>query len=922
MSFQVSAFRPQLFRRRRAFALVAVIIVVAVLTIMSVAFMQSMRIDRLTARAYLNKTRAEMAAEAGVEEMIKKLEAGATRGSYATYFEHLNGQKNPAQPLLMYYPDGASIPTVVKLTSEPDPIDPSTTSLPFELNGQAITVDVQKLRDDNNQAIGGYAYWILDNSNLQPLRHYRGEDRGYLTSMNELSLTDSAGEAIETNEPQLYEIIEENIDTLPSVETLNQVIGTRPIDTALHTDFNASLLLTPEGYPRLNLRQLKDYIDGSQVEYEGFDQSMGGGYPGLSTVQGPASPRVRLIDELLDAADSDADETNNNGYLVKKAWGYGSLKWLSQRYPLDQARQIVANLIDYMDSDFIPTCDADAGSAPSSNNSPPYTSHGHVIVSTPAATVMGVEARVTTVGFDNIIQGHPFFNYLGSGIIINAGSTHANSTRILAYTVLCNPYEGNGQRWSTFYRLELQLEAIGGPATWSVSSNTPAYLQSGQGNPNQIFMQGWLSQEANPSSDFAGQWLSPFSALLLPRGDGDGNDFANGYYNTYVNNLNIARLGFRLNVARLVYINNTSRYLVQDISALRTRTKVYRNSSGGPTLNKNNGTTLIEKLGSGPVQNDFWLQGDPRLNFKADQWTLAGAQAVGGSSSGSHPNPHTVAIDAGMSAPGADGDQGARNSHEWWKNTGTPSSPTGVSRHFPTYDSGYRPSPPTDEWPMRSPAELGFIHRGESWATLRIHGAGQTSGSEDWRLLDYVHFGRHLKQVEYDGTHPVTGEPMLKRVNLPYPDVPWLQVAEGRFNANSLHRIHWANFLKNGPDLNGDTIDNATAVAIADSIATVDSTAGNALLGAPFFVGNLTAAPSLINRSSFDFEKEQYLSGMLNGLTQHSLGFTVYVAGFSYDGTGRISGKSLKKLQVHLNLETDPSGTFKLKPITISRKNL
>jgi Tfp pilus assembly protein PilE len=60
-------------RSRRGFAIVAVIIVVAVLTIMSVAFMQSMRIDRLTARAYLNKVRAEMAARAGVEDALARL---------------------------------------------------------------------------------------------------------------------------------------------------------------------------------------------------------------------------------------------------------------------------------------------------------------------------------------------------------------------------------------------------------------------------------------------------------------------------------------------------------------------------------------------------------------------------------------------------------------------------------------------------------------------------------------------------------------------------------------------------------------------------------------------------------------------------------------------------------------------------------
>jgi type II secretory pathway pseudopilin PulG len=68
---------PIFFRRqsrgRRAFAIVAVIIVVAVLTIMSVAFMQSMRIDRLTARAYLNKVKADMLAQAAREVALSRI---------------------------------------------------------------------------------------------------------------------------------------------------------------------------------------------------------------------------------------------------------------------------------------------------------------------------------------------------------------------------------------------------------------------------------------------------------------------------------------------------------------------------------------------------------------------------------------------------------------------------------------------------------------------------------------------------------------------------------------------------------------------------------------------------------------------------------------------------------------------------------
>ncbi|MGF1679018.1 MAG: hypothetical protein ACFCUX_07470, partial [Candidatus Methylacidiphilales bacterium] len=67
---------------KNGFAIVSVLLVVAVLTIMVVAFMQSMRIDRLTALAYLNKTKAEMAAEAGIQNAISAL-MDATQGDRA-----------------------------------------------------------------------------------------------------------------------------------------------------------------------------------------------------------------------------------------------------------------------------------------------------------------------------------------------------------------------------------------------------------------------------------------------------------------------------------------------------------------------------------------------------------------------------------------------------------------------------------------------------------------------------------------------------------------------------------------------------------------------------------------------------------------------------------------------------------------------
>ncbi len=59
--------------RRTGAALVATILVLAVLTVMVVAFLQSMRVERLTARAYLGLAVADALSQAGVETALDRL---------------------------------------------------------------------------------------------------------------------------------------------------------------------------------------------------------------------------------------------------------------------------------------------------------------------------------------------------------------------------------------------------------------------------------------------------------------------------------------------------------------------------------------------------------------------------------------------------------------------------------------------------------------------------------------------------------------------------------------------------------------------------------------------------------------------------------------------------------------------------------
>jgi Tfp pilus assembly protein PilE len=187
---ELSAFRFQHFRqrpsRRSGFAIVAVIIVVAVLTIMSVAFMQSMRIDRLTARAYLNKVRAEMAARAGVEDALARLlntDLAVTVNAYEELTVDYQGSAVTAPYLtgLELSATGGGIAQRYYLTSSTDATTaPGNTDL-IDINvsedsgdygwiglsdengaRKVLPVEWQYLSDSDGQAVARYAYWIDD----------------------------------------------------------------------------------------------------------------------------------------------------------------------------------------------------------------------------------------------------------------------------------------------------------------------------------------------------------------------------------------------------------------------------------------------------------------------------------------------------------------------------------------------------------------------------------------------------------------------------------------------------------------------------------------------------------------------------------------------------------------------------------------
>lgn len=176
-------------------AIISVLLVLTVLTIMVVAFLQSMRIDRLTARAYLNKTKAEMLAKAAANSAGKRIrnsDLNCPVTAYENYTLKLLGTPTSTTILTAIQPstDGSSVASRVYLASTKDdatPPDPASNDT-FDINTafgayslgwiglkkvnastSAITrkpVPVEWIyaTDNDGKVIGRYAFWVDDES--------------------------------------------------------------------------------------------------------------------------------------------------------------------------------------------------------------------------------------------------------------------------------------------------------------------------------------------------------------------------------------------------------------------------------------------------------------------------------------------------------------------------------------------------------------------------------------------------------------------------------------------------------------------------------------------------------------------------------------------------------------------------------------
>jgi four helix bundle protein len=148
--------KPETRPRRSAAgaAIISVLLVLTVLTIMVVAFLQSMRIDRLTARAYLNKTKAEMIAQSGSEAAMNRVKSILIPPSptppnlyHATGYRNIgSGASMQTVPIISaaasYRPSAATLPTDHYLISTTTPTTAPNFTTTSGANGRPLLAEM------------------------------------------------------------------------------------------------------------------------------------------------------------------------------------------------------------------------------------------------------------------------------------------------------------------------------------------------------------------------------------------------------------------------------------------------------------------------------------------------------------------------------------------------------------------------------------------------------------------------------------------------------------------------------------------------------------------------------------------------------------------------------------------------------------
>lgn len=829
--------------KEQGVALVVTIIVVAMLAVIGVALMQSVSADRASSRSVTNYMNARLAAEAGLADAMSRMKQAMTNfgyvsggeatggGTYRTYVRPrsvTNGSWQFSANTNTYLDSGTNGTTTTLLVSG--------TNIATGVTSVAVSY-TNFFTNTNAQITNRYAFWVDEAGAKQNLSWWGGEAaRNLITNVSDIPLVQPTanGQSVSTmptNVPsalgsyRTYSTITTNLFGFGTnnIRTVVNALLTPATFNLLAPELqgvasryffalaNPSTAATPLGGKKLNLKHLADHVNT------------------LSAGQGSGNPKAKLVDDLLRAT-----PTN------QISWGGGSLSWLTNSdYSESEQKQIVANLIDYLDDDIFPTTD--------NVDNPTY---------------FGVEMKVDSSG---LVVGHPVINFASAGVIFNRNTNgEVNSTRIVCSLGVVYPWSAASS--AEDYTPEITLAIEG-----DVINGVPG-MASGSGAAPNYFRSSTLDEQINvhPAPTFSAR-----TGYNWPQSTGlAGNaSYSSAYYGHSTGdwpdrgpvNMTFANLKYVFSKLRLHYKSTDGdegyvQILPSNLSITNSPSTVVAGGGAGSLLVK-----FTESLYTNTA--NLYLAGDPRAHFKTSTWTNLPSRASFGTNI---PIPAAgiaaVVLTNGVSTNTWDEEQGLTMNFNWYTSAR-------ITNHL---------NRPTNTF--QSIGELGYLWTGKPWQTLNMTRTNMANPLKaDWNLLDYVSGG----YPDGSGSGYFTTMPYLlpSGTNANFTASNSL-VQDGGFNILTRKLATVSAFLTNAPALSSNSV-NTFLSSASPQFASVG--------------GALAEMKNLSGATNYKFVSEAFTRAAANAAVVQSRIFTVYSKGEYINGA--LSSSVLLEAEVFVDVD-------------------
>ncbi len=875
-------------KKRKAFAIPTALIILVALAILTSAALLTSRLDRASAHNISNHIQARNAANDGVEAAkLKLLElfnslsvpghfalAEVVSPSFATQGYNKNDVDNHFSFLELeaLNANSPNLPQITKTTELRTPVtSPHGTALiPLDnrdFNRKAGIIQLVNELDPAQKS--HHSFWILDaSSRLDALQHGLQSRTETADDIRQIPLLthDQVVLPIFDRSNALSTSTLNLIRPAPPATTTGQFAGDNKAGDHLYSMTPTSTPLAPNGRPRLNLKKLKDYVDE-------LDPSQNSAPPFYNL-------RAKVVYGLVDPNDPRADNSAN--------WGGGDLTFLvtGLGYTKQEALIIAANLVDFLDEDMIPTVS-------NINDLEPE--------------FFGTEGRLSANGKT---IGHPYINYLGTGIILNYSNASnpainglLNSSLFICSIGVINPWEEptlmfydtslfnnnfsdmrierdrtNASFFHSYRITNLEFEHSGTVTNGNRGTNIYNYLGTRPNNDLGGFFGMFIPYPNNISPNSGKTVPHPWnnSSAYLERTRFEPND--RQPKDTTFNNVR-----HKIKDLTLTYKEDKGKW--RNYEGVIQRVREYDIIHSPATFNRSTSSSapIIMRPGGRPnaigerpneVQH-LHLVTDPRLHFKRNAWALHKNVAIHNVT-----EPETLTPNATINYYGSnpwDGDQLIPNNSRWW------SQPNGTKNHFFVRSD------------LKSAGETAWLFAGRPFRTLRMF----NEAPADWRLLGYLDAGIFPPTASI--THPTWGTASA-------------QAYKSLINVNTKDRAAIKALLANIQNWGSQPNLDAAVDYFLNQLSSTNKKLVNYSQFYEFFDSNAILGPTILHR-----EKERPVIGTANALTHNSTSFVVYSRGANVTPSGKETASVVMKSRIQLKYDNQ---TRRYKIEELSRETL